>query len=64
MLIRIGRQVVIIQALEYTEVMFLVQICFKSTLKQDLFTLKEYKQLFSLPRNSRWRPKGDYEGQI
>ena len=31
--------------------MFLVQICFKSTLKQDLFTLKEYKQLFSLPRN-------------
>ena len=64
MLIRIGRQVVIIQALEYTEVMFLVQICFKSTLKQDLFTLKEYKQVFSLPRNSRWRPKGDYEGQI
>ena len=64
MLIRIGRQVIIIQALEYTEVMFLVQICFKSTLKQDLFTLKEYKQLFSLPRNSRWRPKGDYEGQI
>ena len=40
MLIRIGRQVVIIQALEYTEVVFLVQICFKSTLKQDLFTLK------------------------
>ena len=64
MLIRIGCQVVIIQAIEYTEVMFLVQICFKSTLKQDLLTLKEYKQLFSLPRNSRWRPKGDYEGQI
>ena len=33
--------------------MFLVQICFKSTLKQDLFTLKEYKQLFSLSRNSK-----------
>ena len=44
--------------------MFLVQICFKSTLKQDLFTLKEYEQLFSLPQNSRWRPKGDYKGQI
>ena len=44
--------------------MFLVQICFKSRLKQDFFTLKEYKQLFSLPRNSRWRPKGDFEGQI
>ena len=44
--------------------MFLAQICFKSTLKQDLFTLKEYEQLFSLPRNSRWRPKGDYKGQI
>ena len=44
--------------------MFLVQICFKSTLKQDLFTLKEYEQLFSLSRNSRWRPKGDYKGQI
>ena len=29
--------------------MFLVQICFKSTIKQDLLTLKEYKQLFSLP---------------
>ena len=30
--------------------MFLVQICFKATLKQDLFTLKEYiKQLFSHP---------------
>ena len=25
--------------------MFLVQICFKSTLKQDLFTLKEYEQI-------------------
>ena len=44
--------------------MFLVQICFKSRLKQDFLTLKEYKQLFSLPRNSRWRPKGDFEGQI
>ena len=44
--------------------MFLVQVCFKSTLKQNLLTLKEYKQLLSLPRNSRWRPKGDYEGQI
>ena len=44
--------------------MFLAQICFKSTLQQDLFTLKEYEQLFSLPRNSRWRPKGDYKGQI
>ena len=44
--------------------MFLVQICFKSTLKQDLFTLKEYKQLFSLSRNSRWGTKGDYEGEI
>ena len=64
MLIRIGRQVVIIKALEYTEVMLLVQICFKTTLKQNLFTLKEYKQLFSLPQSSRWRPKGDYEGQI
>ena len=30
--------------------MFLVQIYFKSTLKEDfLFTFKEYKQLFSLP---------------
>ena len=28
--------------------MFLIQVCFKSTLKQNLFTLKEYKQLFSL----------------
>ena len=36
--------------------MFLGKISFKSTLKQDLFTLKEYKQLY--------RPKGDYEGQI
>ena len=31
--------------------MFLVQICFKSALKQDLFKLKEYKQRFSLPGN-------------
>ena len=30
--------------------MFLGQICFKSTLKQHLFKLKEYKQLFSLPK--------------
>ena len=43
--------------------MFLVKISFKSTLKQDLSTLKEYKQLYRLPQNSRWRPKGDYEGQ-
>ena len=46
------------------EVMFLVQIYFKSTLKEDFFTIKEYKQLLGLPRNSRRRPKGDYEGQI
>ena len=33
--------------------MFLVQIYFKSTVKEDfLFTFKEYKQLFSLPWNS------------
>ena len=44
--------------------MFFVQICFKSTLEQHLFKLKEYKLLFSLPQNSRWRPKGGYEGQI
>ena len=44
--------------------MFLGKISFESTLKQDLFTLKEYKQLYRLPRNSRWQPKGDYEGQI
>ena len=44
--------------------MFLVQIYFKSTLKRDLFTLKEYEQLFSLPRISRWRPKGYNEEQI
>ena len=44
--------------------MFLVQICFNSTLKQHLFKLKEYKQLLSLPQNSRWRPKGDSERQI
>ena len=35
------------------EVMFLVQIYFKSTLKEDFFTFKEYKQLLGLPRNSR-----------
>ena len=29
--------------------MFLVQMRFKSTLKQDLCTLKEYKQLSAFP---------------
>ena len=34
------------------------------SLKRDLLTLKEYKQHCSFPRNPRWRPKGDYEGQF